>query len=514
MSEYFAYIRVSDQKQERGASLSQQRDDIERYAARKKLRVSRWFQDVETAAKTGRKNFTAMFKLLRKQKVQGVIFHKIDRSSRNRGEWAKLNELFDKGVDVHFAHEGVDMSTRSGRVAADIQAALAVNYIANLRDETIKGMWGRLKQGLLPWSAPPGYRNEGGENPKSIDPVHGPLVRQAFELFSTGRYSMRELTQEMERRGLRWQKSRKSFTKVSEDGIASMLRNPFYIGVIRVKKTGETFPGIHEPLISKALFDRVQQVLDGRTHAKVQKHNFVFRRMIPCPDCGRKLIGEIQKGRYIYYRCHTTGCSVCIPERNIEESVEEKLGELIFSPDEKAYIEAELPRLLKKMGRLKEKSKVSVKGQIGQIEERLMRLTDAYVDGDVEREIYLTRKKKLLLEKRESEERLEELGQGRKKTADRLRIYLELAGSALLSYQSGSVDEKRELLLELTSNWSVDGKNVSVELRFPFQEMSNRMSVLDCCQEPAEPRRVRELPELAWWGRFLRAYLEGQPESG
>jgi hypothetical protein len=42
-------------------------------------------------------------------------------------------------------------------------------------------------------------------------------------------------------------------------GISTMLNNPFYTGLIRVKSTGEMFAGAHQPPISASLFDRRSQ---------------------------------------------------------------------------------------------------------------------------------------------------------------------------------------------------------------------------------------------------------------
>lgn len=488
MSEYFAYIRVSDPKQERGVSLDQQRDDIERYAARQSIALGRWFIDVETAAKAGRRQFTEMVKLLRARKAAGVVFHKIDRSMRNRTEWAHLNDLFDCGIDVRFAHEGVDMHTRSGRVAADVQAALAVAYIANLRDEVIKGMWGRLKQGLYPWQAPPGYGNNGEGKAKTIDPVQGPLARQAFELYASGRYTLRTLAAEMARRGLRHLYKERE-VKVSKDGIGAMLRNPFYIGVIEVKRTGETFAGTHEPLVSRGLFDEVQRLLDGKSHAKVQRHNFTFRRMVPCPQCGRNLIGERQKDRYTYYRCHSPSCKLCLREEVLHEAVCEALERLRFSEDEKAYLKARLPLVLKRLGREERSTKDTLKLELGQMKDRLMRLTDAFIDGMIDKALFEGRKRALLLDQQRIEEALSGREVARDEAEAKVRFYLELAGDALLSYGMASVDEQRELLRQLTSNWRLEPQRAYVELRSPFREIAERSSVQDGPQKPAKPRR-------------------------
>jgi site-specific DNA recombinase len=151
MKGYFAYIRVSTQKQgEMGSSLREQRDAISVYARRSNIEVERWFEEVETAAKQGRAQFTTMMRALRSQKARGVIFHKIDRGARNLKDWNAIQELIESGVDVRFAHESLDMQTRGGRLTADMLAVIASDYIRNLREEIRKGILGRLKQGIYP----------------------------------------------------------------------------------------------------------------------------------------------------------------------------------------------------------------------------------------------------------------------------------------------------------------------------------------------------------------------------
>lgn len=201
---YIGYIRVSTAKQGvHGVSLQEQREAICRYADRHKVELTIWLEERETAAKRGRPVFTEMLRLLRKGRAKGVIIHKLDRGVRNLKDWADVGDLVDAGVEVHFANEELDLHSRGGRLAADIQAVVAADYIRNLREETRKGFYGRLKQGLYPIQAPIGYLNQGGGKPKTIDPERGPHVRHAFELYATCEYSLDTLAEEMERRGLR-----------------------------------------------------------------------------------------------------------------------------------------------------------------------------------------------------------------------------------------------------------------------------------------------------------------------
>jgi site-specific DNA recombinase len=179
MKTCFGYVRVSTVKQGNGVSLEAQKEAILSFASRHNISISRWFEEKVTAAKRGRPVFNRMVTDLKRHRADGVIFHKIDRSARNFADWARIGDLAEAGIDIHFATESLDFRSRGGRLTADIQAVIAADYIRNLREETLKGIEGRLKQGIYPFKAPTGYRDNGRGRPKSIDPTKGPLVRRA-----------------------------------------------------------------------------------------------------------------------------------------------------------------------------------------------------------------------------------------------------------------------------------------------------------------------------------------------
>jgi DNA invertase Pin-like site-specific DNA recombinase len=468
MKTYFGYIRVSTARQgERGVSLQEQRDAILRYAERHQLEISRWFEERETAAKLGRPGFNEMLKLLRADEASGVMIHKIDRSARNMKDWAELGELIDRGVEVHFVNESLDLASRGGRLSADIQAVVSADYIRNLREESRKGFYGRIKQGLYPLPAPLGYLDMGQGKPKEPDPVRAPLVGRAFELYATASWTLEELCQELYRSGLRNRRG----GAVSLNGLSTILNNPFYIGIIRLMRTGETFSGIQEPLIAKSLFDRVRLVLQGKVAARTQVHDFLFRRILKCGHCGYALIGERQKG-HVYYRCHTKDCPTNgIREEAAETVFSEALEPLRFDDDERVI-------LLQKLGELKEdlaaqweaETKAS-RLQLDQLRDRLDRLTDAYIDRLIDKEAFEDRKTTLLMEQKTLEEKV---AQPERANLDRLSKFLELAGDACLLYQTSLPGEKRDLLKIVTSNRTVSGKNIAVALKDPFLDVVNR----------------------------------------
>jgi len=223
MKSCFGYVRVSTQKQGEGVSLEAQRDAIERFARNNQITIVKWFEEKQTAAKRGRPVFAGMIKALKKGVAEGVVMHRIDRSARNFFDWAKLGELADAGIAVHFATESLDFSSRGGRLAANVQMAVAEDYCRNLSIEAKKGLRGRIKQGFYPFAAPIGYLDHGGGQLKSIDPERGQMVRNVFELYASGQYSITSLVPEMKRRGLR----SKSGRPISRRCIENILQNPF-----------------------------------------------------------------------------------------------------------------------------------------------------------------------------------------------------------------------------------------------------------------------------------------------
>lgn len=468
MKSCYAYIRVSTVKQgSEGSSLAEQRTAIETFAARHGIVIAEWFEEMETAAKRGQPQFARLTALLREGKANGVILHKIDRGARNLKDWADLGELIDAGVEIHLAHEGLDMATRGGRLAADIQAVVAADYIRNLRDEVKKGFYGRLKQGLYPLPAPRGYLNNGKAKPKTIDPLTGPIVRHAFERYATCTISLEYLRHELAGMGL----TSAGRNPLGYEALSLMLRNPFYVGIIRLRSTGEVFEGIHQPLIDKATFDRVQAIMNGRLYPRVQKHRPQFRRFLRCSACNRSLTGEIQKGR-IYYRCHNRACrGVSLTETEVDTFVCTELASLALSPEDlgdlrdvfSSLVETEKARGAAKIEHLER--------NLGQVAHRLERLTDALLDEIIDAATYNERKAGLLYEKKQLEARASERTGSTfwRNVAERF----ELAITAQQSYLSGNSDEKRELLKIFSSNLIVSGKTLYFPMHFPFDEMRN-----------------------------------------
>src|SRR5262249_48825632 len=237
-------------------------------------------------------------------------------------DWVTLEQ---PDLDLHFVKENVVLSAgsrSSEKFVHGIRVLVAKNYVDNLAEETRKGMLEKAEQGIWPSYTPIGYRNVVGPDGKKIiepDPEMAPLITGVFEWYATGRYTLREVMRMARVAGLRFPRSRNTVTSTT---IHHILHNRIYTGDFDWK--GKTYRGIHEPLVSRELWERVQQVLEQRLagRGRKAKHNFAFSRLIKCGHCGCLLVGQIQRGRYVYYHC--SGYKGKCPEPYVREEVLEE----------------------------------------------------------------------------------------------------------------------------------------------------------------------------------------------
>lgn len=416
-----------------------------------------------------------MLHLLRRNKADGVIVHKVDRSARNMHDWTDFADLVERGVAIHFAGESLDLNTRGGRLSADIQAVVASDFIRNLKNETKKGVYRRLRDGYLPWAAPLGYRNGGKGKHKTIDPRKGPLVRELFERYATGEYTQEELRVLMTARGLR----NKVGKPLGQNAVPDILKNPFYAGITQIRKTGERFKGKHEPLIDLVLFNRVQDVISGRRRQKKHKHFFLYRKLFNCGRCNCVLTGELQKG-HIYYRCHTRSCETkCVREERISDVTHDALRRISLTDSELESCDSILTSLATVHDSVTKNAVSNLKTAADTISDRLDRLTDMALDGVIDSDSYVAKKRQLIEKQGVLEATSQELEASPYWISEQVGKYFELARNAQQSFENANQHEQRKMVEMVTSNRTVTGKNVAVELRFPFQYFAESHSSPD-----------------------------------
>lgn len=435
----FGYLRVSTVRQGEGVSLQEQRTAIEECAVKRGLCISEWFEEKETASKAGRPVFNHMIKRLRSGHAEGLVVHKLDRSARNLHDWAIVSALMDTNIVFHIATEPIDFTTRGGRMTADFLAVIAADFSRNQREETLKGLYGRLKQGLYPFKAPLGYLDTGRGNPKAPCPIKAPQIKDLYALYLSGQHSLRSLHIEMNKRGLRGHQGK----PVSLHGIEKILSNTFYHGLITITRNGTTYAGIHEPLVTKRQYAHVQQIKAGRCGPKVTRHDHRFQGVFRCGLCDGPMVPERQKGR-VYYRCAERSCHMtCMREDLIDAELLVQLAGVQFGSAEIASLKGRWAK-----GRAHadlEANRRSMLARIEAQETKLGRMTDLLIEGTLDKASFETAKDAASFELAQLRGQLDLLPNPAELRHQQVE-YVRLFSSLVQTYRSGKKADQREML--------------------------------------------------------------------
>lgn len=333
------YCRVSSPEQaKKGYSLASQERECKEFARDNSYIVDRVFIEGGESAKTAdRTELTKLIKyaVQNKKKISALIVWKFDRFARNLGNQITLIEQFNKlGVRVLSTTENNEKSP-SGELIRNIIGAFSQYENEVKAERTTKGMEEALKEdGRWCWRAPIGYDNARDVKGKAIivPSAESYFIKECFKMAETGLYKQVDIAKHLKQKGLK---------KITANMVNRILRNPIYCGWMKVKWFDELIEGIHEPLVTKETFSKVQMILDGKKpsitpHIRNNPH-FPLRNFIRCPKCGQKLTGGYSTGRkgrrYPYYHCRTKGCSLNARKEPVETKFYEHLKSI--QPEQK-----------------------------------------------------------------------------------------------------------------------------------------------------------------------------------
>jgi len=480
------YARVSSKEQEQGYSIPAQQELLRGYAAQKGMAIAQEFVDVESAKTSGRPGFVAMVEYLhRNPGCRAILAEKTDRLYRNLKDYLTLDEL---GTEIHMVKENEILSKASRsaqKFLHGIRVLMAKNYIDNLSEEVKKGLHTKAGQHLWPSFAPPGYRNTVSEAGKRIivpDPTLGPIVTRLFEWFSSGNYSLKSLAGKAYEEGFRFRKSR---NKVPVATLQKILRKRIYTGDFDY--AGVTYQGSHEPLVTREVWSRVQDILDGRQERNRRKtrHEFVYTGIVRCGHCGCSLVGELKKGRYVYYHC-TGYRGKCGEPYTREETLTQQfaggLRELILSPAILQWLTTELLQ--------SEESERLVRAQVfrrdqAELERVKARLDMMYgdrLDGRINADTY----DKMAKEVREYQSRIQERMRSAEATTfpamSRAIDLMVYTSKAAQEFMECSWERQRKLLQLVVKEASWRGGELRKSFQEPFEKirLSNSASATNC----------------------------------
>ncbi len=462
------YTRVSSKEQEReGFSIPAQRKLLSEYAKKHKMTVKTEFSDVETAKVVGRAQFGKMVAFLQSDRsTKVVLVEKTDRLYRNFRDFVILEDL---DLEIHLVKEG-DILSRDSKSTAKfihgIKLLMAKNYIDNLSEEVKKGLKEKAEQGQWPTKAPLGYLNNRESHKIDVDPDRAPIIAELFDLYASGEHSITSLFQLAKRLGLTYRGSQRY---CSRSNVERILKNPIYTGDFVWR--GSKYPGSHIPIVSRQVFQRVQDQFSRSNKPKRTTKEFAFKGLLTCGHCGCSITAETKKGRYTYYRC-TNGRGHC-PQTYVRE---EKLGELLgetlkairIAPEVAEQIRQALLSGFESEKELRLKEVAKLKRDYAKLQERL---DQAYVDrleNRIDLHFWEIQHSRWTEEQNEITGKIQRFENANRNYVQEGINFLELAERAYFLYCHQESLEKARLLNTVLSNCTIKDLTLYPIYKKPF----------------------------------------------
>ena len=220
-------------------------------------------------------------------------------------------------IEIHFLKESLSITKDSAAMDLTFwnMHVLMANFQVNTMIDKVKASqtqnWAAGKwQGLASIC----YLNAKDDDRKAtiiIDTERAPIIKILFEKYATGAHSISTLWELAKNLGLYTKMKSRRGNFVSKNTIYDILTNPFYYGEMCIK--GEFMPHTYPPIVSKELFDKVQETFiqkgnHNRNNSENQtKHTYAFRGLIRCKECGGLITPAtaIKKNdsKYSHLRC-------------------------------------------------------------------------------------------------------------------------------------------------------------------------------------------------------------------
>lgn len=323
------YVRVSDDSQLEGFSIPAQIKALTEFAQKNGwIVVGQYIEEGESARSDKRPEFQRMISDAKRQPrpFDIILVHKFDRFARSLEDSATYKSLLRKklGIDVISMSEPTDDSP-VGQLIEGVLAVTAQFYSDNLSTEVVKGQRERASQGRSNSIPPIGYKRcyekDSPYYDKFVpDPDTAPIVRFIFEQYTSGAMGMKEIAKTLSLEGVaRFGKAAANYSWTVAF-IRRILTNPVYIGTIiygkydsqrkRYRPENEwiVVENAHEPLVSREMFERANEIRlsRGRANVPTQSKDWLLRRMVFCMDCGSPMI-------HFRYQWDVNGQRVVLP---------------------------------------------------------------------------------------------------------------------------------------------------------------------------------------------------------
>lgn len=310
--QYCLYARKSSEQDERQAmSIDSQLAEMRTLAERDGLNVICELQESHSAKDSGQRPiYNQLLQGIRDGTYNAILTWAPDRLSRNAGDLGSIVDLMDQGKLLHIkTYSQTFTNNPNEKFLLMILCSQAKLENDNKSINVKRGIKAKCEMGWRPGVAPLGYINRsfGGVSDIIPDPDRAESIVEMFHKASQG-WSGRRLKGWLDEQGV----TTRNGKAVPVSSILAMLINPFYYGEFQYPEGVDArwYKGAHKPLLSRELWDEVQQSR-GTNKGVWGSKRFAFRGLISCGQCGAmftaqekfKKLKNGEYNRHVYYSC-------------------------------------------------------------------------------------------------------------------------------------------------------------------------------------------------------------------
>jgi DNA invertase Pin-like site-specific DNA recombinase len=312
---YVLYARKSTESEERQVlSIDSQIKEMLELAERDGLEVIEIRRESHSAKESGQRPvYKEILEDVRRGRFNGILTWAPDRLSRNAGDLGSIVDLMDQQLLMEIRTYGQQFkNSPNEKFLLMILCSQAKLENDNKSINVKRGLRTRVEMGLWPGPAPTGYMKEKRTDRKCetlLDPERASIIKKVFEKVAYERWSGRKIYN-----WLRFDLNMRTAAgkkHLSLGNIYKILDNTFYYGVFEYpRKSGNWYTGKHEPIVTKELFDLVQNQVKSNI-LRIENKEFAFTKMMICGLCGSGISADekfkkLKNGgvaRYVYYGC-------------------------------------------------------------------------------------------------------------------------------------------------------------------------------------------------------------------
>lgn len=475
------------EKNNKAVSLDSQKDMCREYAKSKDCNFVYFEDNNKTGDNLNRPGYKDMIAFIKSNKVECIVVWKFDRISRNLEDYfGTIQPTIKKhNTTIASVSQHVDDILQLEPIVLAMYIGMSAQEQKNTKDRYKTVADYRRKNGYVHGVAPIGYINTRDKDNRGIiepDPNKAHYIKRIFELYATGMFSMERVGKEIAKYGFKNSQDKPYPKKRIED----ILKNPVYMGKIgksgRVPDDNNLIPGVHTPIISEELFNRVRLMCSDTKKTRSHNEQYTYSNYIKCAKCGYSMVGilkhgEHNSGDYIYYHC-TNYKKSHLREKNIkQEYLDEVMQEVLESFDISEFELKKIKKLvfnaLDDLQEYELKSINELKRQYGKVVNSITStIKEESLNTETRKEIIA----KLQAEKDEITRKIDNLSASSKDTTTRLSILVDYANRLPELYLKASVQEKRLILATITDSivYDEDKNTLTVKLKPVFEQLRQR----------------------------------------